>query len=91
MSPVTNSWAHFRPKISSKSGFVIVTSASVTLQGGEKEGCGNGSLFAFLGSARAVVGSISKIGNFLTTKILGNMSPVTNTWGPFSKKIGWGW
>ena len=29
-----------------------------------KEGSGKGSLFAFLGSARAVVGSISKIGQF---------------------------
>ena len=101
MSPVPYTWAHFRLKFSSKSGFVKLTLYSpphrfqyYTLlhlrfpYRGVKEGkLKKGSLFAFLGSARAVVGSISKIGQFFEHLNFEKYEPGSLYVGPFSAKI----
>ena len=86
MSPVTNSWGPFSAKNFLK---IRVCNIDFTFgypTGGVKEGCGKGSLFAFLGSARAVVGSISKIGQFFDHLNFEKYEPDCLYVGPIFKK-----
>ena len=98
MSPVPYTWAHFWPKFFSKSTKlkldplpppqnhfntlpVLVADACIQ-EGWEKSG-----LFAFLGSARAAVGSFRKIGQFFDHLNFEKYEPGSLYVGPFLAKI----
>ena len=91
MSPVTNSWGPFSAKNFLKTRVCNIDVTFGYPTGGVKEGCGTGSPYLhFFGSARAAVGSISKIGQFFDHLDFGKYEPGHLCVGPIFGAHSWG-